>query len=94
MPIEQYISLWDIGGTLRTPEAALSSLHPTLMIANNSALRGSNTGSNEVLQMLELATKSNVRSWIEVMTMAKCIGAIEKAGSGEQRYRIILEAGK
>lgn len=98
IPIEEYISMLDIGGTLvyvGIPETALPSLPPTLMIGNNSALRGSNTGSKkEVLQMLELATKSNIKTWIEVMPMTKCIEAIEKVERGDQRYRIVLEAGK
>lgn len=88
----------DIGGTMvyvGIPEGDLPALPPTLMIGNNSALRGSNMGSKkEVLKMLELAVKAGVASWIEVMPMTKCVEAIERVERGEQRYRIVLEAGK
>jgi hypothetical protein len=43
------------------PEDELPALPPTLMIGNNSALRGNNTGSKKVL---ELAVKAGVESWI------------------------------
>jgi len=82
MPILEYISLLDIGGTLvyvGIPESNLPSLAPSLMIGNNSAVRGSNIGSKkEVLEMLELVKKSSIISWIETMPMSKCVDAIEK----------------
>lgn len=95
MPLDRYLSMLDIGGTLvyvGIPEAALPSLPPTLMIGNNSALRGSNTGSRkEVLEMLDLAVKSDVRSWIETMPMSMCQDAIKKMQAGQSRYRIVLD---
>lgn len=98
MPVQDYLGMLDIGGTMvyvGIPEGDLPALPPTLMIGNNSALRGSNMGSKkEVLKMLELAVKAGVASWIEVMPMTKCVEAIERVERGEQRYRIVLEAGK
>lgn len=95
MPMEEYISLLDIGGTLiyvGIPEGRLPALPPTLMIGNNSALRGSNTGSKkEALAMLELAAKAGVKSWIELMPMDKCVEALEKVENGDARYRIVLK---
>lgn len=56
----------DIGGTMvymDIPEGDLPTLPPTLMIGNNSVLRGNNTGrKKEVLSMLELAVKADVKS--------------------------------
>lgn len=96
MPIADYISTLDVGGTLvyvGIPESALPAIPPSLMIGNNSALRGSNTGSKkEVSQMLELVTKADVKSWIEILPMDKCAEAIEKVERGDQRYRIVLDA--
>ena len=96
MPLDVYLSMLDIGGTLvyvGIPESDLPSLPPTLMIGNNSALRGSNTGSRkEVLEMLDLAVKTDVRSWIETLPMSRCQDAIEKQEAGQSRYRIVLDA--
>jgi alcohol dehydrogenase (NADP+) len=65
IPLAQYISLLDVGGTLvyvGIPEVDLPSLPPTLMIGINGALRGSNTGSKkEVLQMLDLVEKHDIK---------------------------------
>lgn len=98
MPIAEYLSLLDIGGTMvyvGIPEQALPALPPTLMIGSNTALRGSNTGSKkEALEMLELAASMGVKSWIEEMPMSKCIEAIKMMERGECRYRIVLRAGE
>jgi alcohol dehydrogenase (NADP+) len=94
-PIEKYISLLDVGGTLvyvGIPEGDLPSLAPGVMIGNGSALRGSNTGSRkEVLEMLELVEKSGIRTWVEVLEMERCREAVEKMERGEARYRIVLK---
>lgn len=95
MPLEKYISMLDIGGTMiyvGIPEGALPPLPPSLMIGNNSALRGSNTGSKkEVLEMLNLAADQGIESWVEEFPMDKCVDAIEKLSSGEARYRLVLK---
>lgn len=95
MPLEQYLSLLDVGGTLiyvGIPEADLPTLPPPLMIGNNSALRGSNTGSRkEVLEMLELVKSKNIKSWIEEVPMSHCADAIKRQMTGESRYRFVLK---
>jgi alcohol dehydrogenase (NADP+) len=94
-PIEQFISLLDVGGTLvyvGIPEGNLPTLAPGVMIGNGSALRGSNTGSRkEVLEMLKLVEKRGIRSWVEVMEIGICGEAIERMEKGEARYRIVLK---
>jgi alcohol dehydrogenase (NADP+) len=94
-PLEEYLSMLDIGGTMiyvGIPESALPPLPPTLMIGNNSALRGSNTGSKkEVIEMLKLAADQGIKSWVEELPMEKCVEAIEKLTRGEARYRIVLK---
>jgi alcohol dehydrogenase (NADP+) len=92
MPIQEYLGMLDIGGTMvyvGIPEVSLLVLPPTLMVGNNSALKGSNTGSKkEVLRMLELAVRAGVESWIAVMPMTKCVDAIERVERGaEISYR-------
>jgi alcohol dehydrogenase (NADP+) len=94
-PIDKFISLLDVGGTLvyvGIPEGNLPTLAPGVMIGNGSALRGSNTGSRkEVLEMLKLVEKKGIRSWVEVMEIGKCVEAIERMEKGEARYRIVLK---
>jgi alcohol dehydrogenase (NADP+) len=94
-PIEKFISLLDVGGTLvyvGIPEENLPTLAPGVMIGNGSALRGSNTGSRkEALEMLKLVEKRGIRSWVEVMEMGMCGEAIGRMERGEARYRIVLK---
>lgn len=95
IPLEEYISMIDVGGTMiygGIPESALPPLPPGLMIGNNSALRGSNTGSKkEVLEMLKLAADQGIKSWVEEVPMEKCIEAVEKLERGGARYRLVLK---
>ncbi|OBT64954.1 hypothetical protein VE03_05627 [Pseudogymnoascus sp. 23342-1-I1] len=95
IPLEEYISMLDVGGTMiyvGIPESALPPLPPGLMIGNNSALRGSNTGSKkEVLEMLKLAADQEIKSWVEEVPMENCIEAVEKLECGEARYRLVLK---
>ena len=37
--------------------------------------------------MLELASKQDLRSWIEVLPMSKATEAVEKVDKGDVRYR-------
>jgi alcohol dehydrogenase (NADP+) len=94
-PIEKFISLLDVGGTLvyvGIPEGNLPILAPGVMIGNGSALRGSNTGSRkEVLEMLKLVEKRGIRSWVGVMEIGMCGEAIERMERGEARHRIVLK---
>jgi alcohol dehydrogenase (NADP+) len=94
-PIEKFISLLDVGGTLiyvGIPEGNLPTLALGVMIGNGSALRGSNTGSRkEVLEMLKSVEKRGVRSWVEVMEIGKRVEAIERMEKGEARNRIVFK---
>jgi alcohol dehydrogenase (NADP+) len=95
MALDKYLSLLDVGGTMvyvGIPEANLPSLPPTLMIGNNSALRGSNTGSRkEVMEMLDLVVSKKIQSWVEEIPMSQCSEAIQKQLRGESRYRYVLK---
>ncbi|OKL56158.1 hypothetical protein UA08_08454 [Talaromyces atroroseus] len=95
MPLAEYLKLLDVGGTLvyvGIPEADLPSLPPTLMIGTNAALRGSNTGSKkEVLQMLDLVEKHDIKPWVELLPMSECSEAVQKQLRGEARYRYVLK---
>lgn len=95
MPLTEYLELLDVGGTLvyvGIPESDLPSLPPTLMIGTNAALRGSNTGSKkEVLQMLELVEKHDIKPWVEVLPMSECAEVVQKQLRGEARYRYVLK---
>jgi alcohol dehydrogenase (NADP+) len=95
IPLKEYLSLLDIGGSLvyvGIPECDLPPLPPTLMVGNNSALRGSNTGSRkDVLEMLDLVVSESIRSWVSVYPMAQCAEVLKKQINGEARYRFVLE---
>lgn len=95
MPLEQYLSLLDVGGTMvyvGIPEGDLPPLPPTLMIGNNSALRGSNTGSRkDVLEMMDLVISKGIKGWVEEIPMSQCSTAIQRQLKGESRYRFVLK---
>jgi hypothetical protein len=44
--------------------------------------------------MLELATKSNINNWIQVMPTSKCIDGIKKIERADQNYPIVPDAAK
>ncbi|KAK5754043.1 hypothetical protein LTS12_015897 [Elasticomyces elasticus] len=95
LPVPEYLSLLDVGGTLvyvGIPEHDLAALPPGLMIGNNSALRGSNTGSRkDVLDMLELVKSKRIRSWVSVHPMSQASEVVQKQAKGEARYRFVLK---
>ena len=95
LPLDRYLTLLDVGGTLvyvGIPECNLPSLPPPLMIGNNSALRGSNTGSKkEVLELLDLVASKGIKSWVETIPMSQCSDAIRRQLNGESRYRFVLK---
>lgn len=95
MPIELYLSLLDVGGTMiyvGIPEDDLPRLPPPLMIGNNAALRGSNTGSKkEVLEMLDLVVAKGIKSWIQEFPMSQCSAVLAKQANGDSKYRFVLK---
>jgi len=96
MPLDKYLSLLDVGGTLvyvGVPESDLPSLPPPLMIGNNSAPRGSNTGSKrEVIEMLDLVVSKGIQSWVEEIPMSRYSDAVQWQIRGEARYRLVLKS--
>ena len=96
MPLEQYLGLLDVGGTfvyVGIPEANMPELPYPLMIGNNSAIRGSNTGSRkEVLEMLELVKVKGIKSWVEEFPMSQASDVLKKQMNGESRYRFVLKS--
>lgn len=96
MPLVEYVQLLDVGGTfvyVGIPESDLPALPPTLLIGTNAAVRGSNTGSKkEVLQMLELVEKHNIKPWVEVLPMSQCSEVVQKQARGEARFRYVLKS--
>ena len=94
-PLKEYLSLLDIGGTLlfvAIPEGNLPPIRPSTMIGSNVAMRGSNTGSKEeVVAMLELAAKANIKSWVDELPMTSVNEAITRLDKGDVRYRIVLK---
>lgn len=55
------------------------------------AIAGSHLGNKkEAIAMLELASKQNLHSWIEVLPMSKAKEGVERVDRGDVRYRCVL----
>ena len=64
------------------------------MIGNNSALRGSTTGSEKgVVRLLELAVKVGVERWIDIVPITKYIDAVKRVERGSRGTGLCLRQG-
>jgi len=75
------------------PNNALPSVKPFTFAANGCHLTGSHIGSKkEVLEMLDLAAKSGLKSWIEEIPISSqgCHEALTRLDKGDVRYRFVL----
>jgi len=56
---------------------------------------GSSIGSTkEIKEMLEFASKNDVRPWIELLPMSKVNEGIKKVQDNDVKFRVVLEQGK
>ncbi|KAI5776898.1 NADPH-dependent medium chain alcohol dehydrogenase [Geopyxis carbonaria] len=96
MPLNEYLSLLKVGGTLVVcgiPEGDLPKIAWGDIATANLAIRGSNVGSKkEVAEMLAMVAEKGVESVVQVLPMSKAKEAVEMMERGEARYRIVLKA--
>jgi len=76
------------------PEDELS-FKPFLLTGSRIRITGSNIGSSkEIKEMLEFASKNDVRPWIELMPMSQVNEGIKKVNDNDVKFRVVLEQGK
>ncbi len=94
MPMSQYLSMLKVHAKLvlvGAPEAPIPlSVFPLLM--NGVDLGGSAIGSpREIREMLELAQKTNTKTWLQTWPMDKVNEACLAMEDGKARYRYVLK---
>lgn len=76
------------------PEDQLS-VKPFTLTGSRIHITGSNIGSStEIKEMLEFASKHDVRPWIELMPMSQVNEGIKKVQDNDVKFRVVLEQGK
>ncbi|GJN94742.1 hypothetical protein Rhopal_007834-T1 [Rhodotorula paludigena] len=94
MPILGYLSLLRPGGNLilvGAPEKPLPSLPAFPFLMNNVHIGGSAIGSPTIIkEMLELAAKQNIKSWIEKRPLEDANQAVVDMHNSKARYRYVL----
>ena len=76
------------------PEDELS-FKPFLLTGNRPLITGSSIGSTkEIKEMLEFASKNDVRPWIELLPMSQVNEGIRKVNENDVKFRVVLEQGK
>ena len=87
------LTLLAVGGHLvcvGLPEEPLPEI-AAFDLVNGCAIAGSYLGNKkEAISMLELASKQDLRSWIEVLPMSKAKEGVERVDRGDVRYRCVL----
>ena len=75
------------------PNDPLPQIHATDFLANGCMIGATHIGNRrEALQMLDVAAKNGVRSWIqrEELTAEGCSRAVKSVRDGKARYRWVL----
>jgi alcohol dehydrogenase (NADP+) len=94
MPLQQYLSLLKTKGTLiqvGLPEDKIPPFHAFSLVGKGCKLGGSSIGSPaEIREMLDLAAKKGVKTWIQKRPMDDVNKAIVDMEKGDARYRYVL----
>ncbi|KAE8146108.1 GroES-like protein [Aspergillus avenaceus] len=94
MPLADYLSLLKTDGCfvqLGIPENGTLPIPAGSLIFRRLKLGGSLMGGPaEIREMLELAARKNVRSWVEEVPMKNANQAIQDMDAGKARYRYVL----
>lgn len=94
MPISDYLSLLKVHGKMvlvGAPEQPIP-LQVFSMLLNGVNLGGSAIGSPaEIKEMLQLAQKTNTKTWLKKWPMEKVNDALNDMDAGNARYRHVLE---
>ncbi|KAF5329884.1 hypothetical protein D9611_013395 [Ephemerocybe angulata] len=99
--VSHHIPLSDIFATLKVhgrcimlalPDDALPPIQTFSLTASGVYLGGSHIGSKaEILEMLDLAVKEGVKSYIEMLPMKEVGKAVQGMKAGKVRYRYVLK---
>ncbi|KAK9242516.1 chaperonin 10-like protein [Lipomyces tetrasporus] len=94
IPMSQYLTLLKVGGTLvqvGAPEGGLQNFDLFPLLFNNTSLTGSLIGGRqEIKNMLELAAKKTIKSWVEARPMSAVNEVLQLMEDGKARYRYVL----
>ncbi|KAI5851036.1 hypothetical protein BZA05DRAFT_430378 [Tricharina praecox] len=94
MPLDGYLNLLRTHGQfiqVGAPEDKLPALSAMVLIGRGVKVGGSMIGSpNEIREMIELADKKAVHSWVNLWPMTKVNEAVVAFEEGAPRYRFVL----
>ncbi|GAA5890530.1 hypothetical protein JCM6882_002951 [Rhodosporidiobolus microsporus] len=94
MPLDGYLSLLRPGGQfvlVGAPEEPLPTLTPFGLIMGNVSIGGSLIGSPATInEMLELAAKQDVKSWIQKRPIEETNQTVVDMHNSKARYRYVL----
>ncbi|KNZ78567.1 NADP-dependent alcohol dehydrogenase 6 [Termitomyces sp. J132] len=94
IPLTELMTTLKVHGRLimvAVPDDKLPALHTFDIMGNGALLGGSHIGSKkEVIDMLELAVKKGVKSWIEVLDMKDAARAVNAVKNNTVKYRHVL----
>jgi len=95
MPITKYSNMVKVGGKIilvGAPEGPLDPINMFPLLMNNTFFGGSAIGgSKDINEMLQVAAKAPVKTWIEVRDMKDANQAVKDMEAGKPRYRYVLE---
>ncbi|KIL84577.1 nadp-dependent alcohol dehydrogenase [Fusarium avenaceum] len=99
MPLDGYLKLLKVGGTLiqvgAPDEGKLPAMNIFTMLMGGLKFAGSGIGSpSEIRDMLELAAEKNIKPWIETRPMEDANQAVLDLVAGKPRFRYVLVNGK
>ncbi|KAK9326805.1 chaperonin 10-like protein [Lipomyces starkeyi] len=94
IPMSQYLLLLKVGGKLvqvGAPEGGLPSFDLFPLLFNQASLSGSIIGGRqEIKDMLELAAKQKINSWVETKPISSVNEVLQMMEDGKARYRYVL----
>ncbi|KAJ3051076.1 hypothetical protein HK097_007939 [Rhizophlyctis rosea] len=94
MPIQKYLRLLKPGSSfilVGAPEEPLPQIPAFAFISHNVFLGGSLIGGTKIIEeMLQVAVKSDVKTWIQVRNMKDANAAVVDMDAGKARYRYVL----
>jgi len=97
MPWDKYVTLCKLDAPfclVGLPEEDVR-IHPFVLTGHRPHVTGSSIGSTvEIKEMLEFASKHDVRPWIELMPMSQVNEGIRKVNENDVKFRVVLEQGK
>eukprot|EP00026_Physarum_polycephalum_P007596 Phypoly_transcript_07660.p1 GENE.Phypoly_transcript_07660~~Phypoly_transcript_07660.p1 ORF type:complete len:368 (+),score=59.94 Phypoly_transcript_07660:469-1572(+) len=98
MDLNLYTTLLATEGTfviLGAPETPFAPLQGFPLLMKGRSIQGSLIGSPAVInEMLELASKHNVKSWIETRPLSQAKQTLDDMQAGKARFRYVLLSGQ